>query len=282
MRRIKGLIKLMRPELPFSAGLCVVMGQIFSLGEVPGLASALSGFFSIFLLSAAILVLNDYFDIESEKINAPHRPIPSGAVSPQEALIWAVVLFVSGIGLSYLMGMLAFATALVVALTGFLYNRKYKKSGLPGNLMVSFSVGMTFIYGGISVGMPFNHTAWFFGLIAALIDLGEEIAADAMDAEGDKLINSKSIAIRYGRGTALRISSVIIASVIILSAVPFYLGWFAYIYLIPVGIMVLSIAYCTVMLLKSKGDEGRKHIRNLYLGATAGILVFLVMRVSGM
>lgn len=282
MRRIKGLIKLMRPELPFSAGLCVVMGQIFSLGEVPGLLSVLSGFFSIFLLSAAILVLNDYFDIESDKINAPHRPIPSGAVSPQEALIWAVVLFVSGIGLSYLMGMLAFATALVVALTGFLYNRKYKKSGLPGNLMVSFSVGMTFIYGGISVGMPFNHTAWFFGLIAALIDLGEEIAADAMDAEGDKLINSKSIAIRYGRRTALRISSVIFASVIILSAVPFYLGWFAYIYLIPVGIMVLSIAYCTVMLLKSKGDEGRKHIRNLYLGATAGILVFLVMRISGM
>ncbi|MBV6510998.1 MAG: 4-hydroxybenzoate octaprenyltransferase [Ignavibacteriaceae bacterium] len=271
----------MRPELPFSAGLCVVMGQIFSLGEVPGLLSALSGFFSIFLLSAAILVLNDYFDIESDKINAPHRPIPSGAVTPAEALIWAVVLFVSGIGLSYLMGMIAFATALAVALTGFLYNRKYKKSGLPGNLMVSFSVGMTFIYGGISVGMPFNHTAWFFGLIAALIDLGEEIAADAMDAEGDKLINSKSIAIRYGRPTALRISSVIFASVIVLSAVPFYLGWFAYIYLIPVGIMVLSIAYCTVMLLKSKGDEGRKHIRNLYLGATAGILVCLVMRISG-
>ena len=45
--------------------------------------------------------------------------------------------------------------------------------------------------------------------------------------------------------------------------------------------MALSIAYSTVMLLKSKGDEGRKHIRNLYLGATAGILVFLVMRISG-
>lgn len=281
MRRIKGLIKLMRPELPFAAGLCVVMGQIFAIGGVPSAPAALYGFFSIFFISAAILVLNDYFDIESDKINSPHRPIPSGAVSPAEALIWASVLFASGIGLSYLPGIIAFATALVVALTGFLYNRKYKKSGLPGNLMVSFSVGMTFIYGGISVGMPFHHTAWFFGLIAALVDLGEEIAADAMDAEGDKLINSKSIAIRYGRTTALSISSVIFASAIVLSAIPFLLGWFTYIYTIPVGIMVLSIAYCTIRLLRSRGSEGRKHIRNLYLGATAGILVFLVMRLSG-
>ncbi|MCC6549913.1 MAG: UbiA family prenyltransferase [Ignavibacteriaceae bacterium] len=281
MRRIKGLIKLMRPELPFSAGLCVVMGQIFALGGVADLDVTLYGFFSIFLISAAILVLNDYFDIESDKVNSPHRPIPSGAVTPPEALIWAIVLFLAGIGLSFLLGMTAFVTALAVALVGFLYNRKYKKSGLPGNLMVSFSVGMTFIYGGISVGMPFHHTAWFFGLIAALVDLGEEIAADAMDAEGDKLINSKSIAIRYGRKTALTISSVLFSFVLILSVVPFLLGWFPLIYLIPVGIMDISIGWCTLRLLKSNGDEGRKHIRNLYLGATAGILVFLVMQVSG-
>lgn len=281
MNRITGLIKLMRPELPFSAGLCVVMGQIFSLGGVPPAAAAFGGSFSIFLISASILVLNDYFDIESDKVNSPHRPIPSGAVSPAAALVWAVVLFLAGLLLSSLLGMTAFVTALAVASVGFLYNRKYKKSGLPGNLMVSFSVGMTFIYGGISVEMPYNHTAWFFGLIAALVDLGEEIAADAMDAQGDKLINSKSIAIRYGRPTALRISSIIFSSVIVLSAVPFFLGWFPLIYLIPVGIMDVSIGWCTLRLLKSNGDEGRKDIRNLYLGATAGILVFLVMRLSG-
>lgn len=40
------------------------------------------------------------------------------------------------------------------------------------------------------------------------VDLGEEIAADAMDMEGDKKRNSKSIAILMGRRTALSISSV--------------------------------------------------------------------------
>ena len=62
---------------------------------------------------------------------------------------------------------------------------------------------MTFIYGGVSVGMPSNRIVWFFAVIAALIDLGEEIAADAMDMAGDRLIHSNSLAIRHGSRTAL-------------------------------------------------------------------------------
>ena len=30
--------------------------------------------------------MNDYFDVETDKINAPHRPIPSGLVSLQMKL----------------------------------------------------------------------------------------------------------------------------------------------------------------------------------------------------
>ena len=33
MSKIKGLLKLLRFELPFSAGVCVVMGQMLALGE---------------------------------------------------------------------------------------------------------------------------------------------------------------------------------------------------------------------------------------------------------
>ena len=96
--------------------------------------------------------------------------------------------------------------SIVLAVIGFLYNRYFKKSGLPGNLMVCSSVGMTFVYGGASVGLPFHKMVLFFGLIAALIDLGEEIAADAMDIAGDRLINSNSLAIKFGKSTALKIS----------------------------------------------------------------------------
>jgi geranylgeranylglycerol-phosphate geranylgeranyltransferase len=137
---------------------------------------------------------------------------------------------------------------------------------------------MTFVYGGVSVGLPFNKIAWFFGIISALIDLGEEIAADSMDMEGDKLINSNSLAIKYGRNKALKISGTIFIIVILLTAIPFILKWFTLIYLIPIVIMDIAIAVPTFKLLKSKNDEGRKHIRSIYLGATLGLVVFILMR----
>lgn len=281
MKTLKGLIKLMRIELPFAAGICVVMGQILALGRLPPLIKIILGFSSIFLISASILVLNDYYDIETDRINAPHRPIPSGEVSTELALNWTIILFLLGITAGFLLSVQTVLLALIVSVVGILYNRKYKKSGLPGNLMVSFSVGMTFIYGGFSVGVPLEKSVWYFGILAGLIDLGEEIAADAMDAEGDKIIRSKSLAIIYGRRPALNISAAIFTIVFLLSFLPFILGWFSFYFLIPILIMDFSIAYSTVKLLKSQGEEGRRYIRMLYLGSTLGILVFLVMRVAG-
>lgn len=281
MKKIKGLIRLLRFELPLSAGICVVMGQLLALGEFASVFVTASGFLSVFSISASILVLNDYFDVETDKINAPDRPIPSNIVTPFEALLLSVFLLSLGLILSYFISKAALLCSIGLLIIGFLYNRKFKKSGLPGNLLVSFSVGMTFIFGGISVGLPFNEAVLFFGLVAALVDLGEEIASDAMDVKGDKLINSNSIAILYGKAIALKISSYIFGFVILLTAIPFIMNWFSLIYLIPITIMDLSIGYSSFKLLKSKNEEGRKFIRWIYLGATFGLLVFLIMRFIG-
>ena len=281
MNKIKGLLKLLRFELPFSAGICVVMGQILALGKFAPIFITISGFVSVFLISASILVLNDYFDVETDRINAPERPIPSNMVSPTEALLFSVLLLSTGIFLSYFIGITPLIIAIILAITGFLYNRFFKKSGLPGNLMVSFSVGMTFIYGGATVGLAFNKIVLFFFIIAALIDLGEEIAADSMDIKGDMLINSNSLAIKYGASVALKISVSIFFLVILLSFIPFIINWFSIYYLISIGIMDVSIFYSSLNLLKSKNGNGRKYIRLLYLGATTGLIVFIIMRLLG-
>lgn len=281
MNKFKGLIKLLRFELPFSAGVCVVMGQMLALGSFASVFLTISGFLSVFLISSSILVLNDYFDVETDRINAPERPIPSNLVSPLQALFFSILLLFAGLFLSYLISIRVLIISLILAMIGFLYNRYFKKSGLPGNLMVSFSVGMTFIYGGATVGLPFNKIVLFFFIIASLIDLGEEIAADSMDIKGDILIESNSIAIKYGRTAALKISCLIFYLVIILSFIPFLVNWFSAVYMIPIGIMDVSIGYFSLRLLNSKNEDGRKFIRWIYLGATSGIIVFLLIRLSG-
>ena len=282
MNKIKGLIKLLRFELPFSAGVCVVMGEILALGEFASVFITISGFLSVFFISSSILVLNDYFDVETDRINSPGRPIPSNLVLPSEALLFSIMLFIAGLILSYFIGLIVLLISAALAIIGFLYNRYFKKSGLPGNLMVSISVGMTFIYGGAAVGLPLNKIVVFFCLIAALIDLGEEIAADAMDVKGDLIINSNSLAIKYGKTIAVRISCSLFLVVILLSFIPFLINWFKFIYLIPIGIMDISIAYSSLKLFNSKEEEGRKYVRVIYLGSTLGIIVFLIMRLVGL
>lgn len=282
MKKLKGLFRLIRFELPLAAGICVLLGQLFALGDFASLFITAAGFCSVFLISASILVSNDYFDMETDKINAPDRPIPSNLVTPAEALSFAIFLLLAGFVFSYLISIPALLFSVGLTVIGILYNGKFKKHGFIGNLMVSFSVGMTFIFGGLSVGMPFNKLVLFFAVIAALIDLGEEIAADSMDVKGDLLIGSKSIAIKYGKTTAIKISSFMFFFVILLSTIPFLLKWFAIIYLIPILIMDFVVGYSTMRLLKSKDEEGRKYIRLLYLGATFGLIVFLAMRLIRM
>lgn len=86
-KRIFGLFRLFRFELPFAAGVCVVLGGLLALGQLPPITETALGFLSVFCVSAAALILNDYFDMESGRINAPERPLPAGLVTERVSII---------------------------------------------------------------------------------------------------------------------------------------------------------------------------------------------------
>jgi len=277
MTTVRGLWRLFRFELPFTAGVCVVLGSLLALGQFPTLAEIALGFFSVFFISAAALILNDYFDIESDRINAPHRPLPAGLVTEREVILLAAVVTMLGFVTGYLVSPAALLVVIVVWLVGFLYNWRFKRSGLPGNLMVSFSVGMTFIYGGIVVGRPWEALVWFFGVLVLLINLGEEIAADAMDVAGDQLVASRSLAVQLGSERALCISAAIFLAVILISGLPFLFGWLDWIFLLPILLMDGVILYATRKLLDARIANRRVYIRWIYLSGLGMLLIFILI-----
>ena len=278
-RKIKAAIQIFRPELPFAAGVCVLLGELIALGHFPSIQQGILGFVSVFFISGSALVLNDYFDLEVDKVNMPERPLPSGILSPSDALFLTAAAIFIGLLCSLLISISAFISCVLATVVGILYNWKYKKAGLLGNLMVSFSVAFTFIFGGIAVGEPWNKIVWTFGLIAFFIDLGEEIAGDAMDMEGDKKRGSRSIAIRYGRKSALLISAKCFGLVVLISLIPIVLKWLGGSYMLMMFIMDAIIILFTARLLKSKiSEDGRRAMRNIYLGALVGMLAFIIAR----
>lgn len=277
-KKLSGLFRLFRFELPFAAGVCVILGELLALGKVPTIWEMALGFLSVFLISATSLILNDYFDLESDRINAPERPLPSGVVTKREVVFLSIAVTVLGLLAGGLLSFKALLVGILTWVVGFLYNWRFKKTGLPGNLMVSFSVGMTFIFGGIAVGKPFEVTVWFFGMLALLINLGEEIAADAMDVDGDRKAGSRSLPVLMGRENAIRISAILFFLVIVISILPFVLGWMEWIYALPFLFMDGMILFSTIKLLDSKRANRRIYIRWIYLSASLAILIVIVIR----
>jgi geranylgeranylglycerol-phosphate geranylgeranyltransferase len=139
---------------------------------------------------------------------------------------------------------------------------------------------VTFVFGGISVGRTDEWLVWWFGAIAFLLDLGEEIAADAMDAEGDRLIGSRSLAIVHGRAAAMYVSAAIFGSLVVLSLAPFLIGRLDPVYLVAIGVMDVAILASTVRLLDPTTARPRNAIRAIYLSGTFAVLVFIALRIS--
>jgi len=277
IEKTRANVQIFRPELPFAAGICVLLGELIALGKFPSAHQMALGFVSVFFISGSAIVLNDYFDLEVDKVNAPNRPMAAGIISPTEAILLTGAAITIGLTASLMIGELAFILCTISCAVGILYNWKFKEAGLLGNLMVSFSVAFTFIFGGIAVGEPWNKVVWCFAAMAFFIDLGEEIAGDAMDMEGDKRRNSRSIAIVRGRSFALGISSFLFGLVILISFIPVIFGWLGASYLLMIFITDTLIIVFTIRLLKSKTSAvGVKSMRGIYLGALVGMLAFLI------
>jgi geranylgeranylglycerol-phosphate geranylgeranyltransferase len=275
--KAKGVIQLFRPELPLAAGMCVVIGELLALGRFPALQVVGLGFVCGFFLSSSALVTNDYFDLEVDQINAPQRPLPAGLLTRPEVMTLGIGTGLLGLAAAWALNPFALGLSLMVWLIGFLYNWKLKATGLWGNVMVSTSVASTFLLGGIGVGQAWNATVWAFGLIAFVFDLAEEIAGDAMDAEGDQQRASHSIAIVSGKQTALRISGMLFGLVVMLSLLPIIWGGLALPYMSMIVLTDLLLIFFVIKLLRSQTPaEGRSSMRGLYLSASLGLMAFLI------
>jgi geranylgeranylglycerol-phosphate geranylgeranyltransferase len=275
--KIKGLIRLFRPDLSLAAGLCTVGGQIIAAGHLASWPITLLGFLCSFGCSGAALVVNDYFDFEVDKVNAPERPLPSGAVTKREAITLGIVLSLLGLLPAAFLGPVYFIFTLVFWVIGFLYNWRFKETGLPGNLMVSSSVAFTFILGAMTVGQPWNALVWIFALMAFFIDLGEEITGDALDMEGDLKRGAKSIARSMGKPFALRTAVTLWGVVIVLGWLPVLSGSMGVAYTITIMVVDALIIFFSIRLIRTDNvSTQRQCMKGIYMGATLVVLAFLI------
>ena len=277
MYKLHGFLRLMRILNDIIIGLAVLVGEFIEKGTLPTISQVFFGFLSGFLTSASIMTLNDVVDIKIDMINAPERPLPKGIISVQAAKLFGIFLFLLAVISSLPLPLLNITIVILFWILGVLYNLYLKKTGLLGNVIVSLSVAIPFIYGGIVVSNYISMLIILFSSMAFLTNMGREIIKGIADIEGDKIGGINTLAVQIGSKYAYIIACIFIISAILISPFPLILDIitnFLYIPFVLVTDILLLISIVKSSHLHKEGCLNAK--RYILYAMIIGILAFLV------
>ena len=280
MGKISSFVKLTRPVNCVMMGFAVFVGAVLANPQFSSVdwLNIFYGCVTGFTLTAASMTINDYYDRAIDAINEPSRPIPSGSISPREALAFVFVLSAAGFVSAFLASVLCLAVAVVSWITVVTYVTVGKRTGLPGNFLVSACVAIPFIYGSVTVVGQVQLNVWLFALMAFLSNTGREITKGIADVVGDKAENVKTLAVRYGEKNASVVASLFYVSAVSLTPIPWIWNprlvsfWF-----VPLVLVTdVGLVACSVLLLRDYSRENARKIKKLILLWFAiGLLAFV-------
>lgn len=122
------------------------------------------------LVSSSVYIINDLRDREQDRLHPTkrNRPLASGALSATTGMVFAVILFISGISISYL----AFPTVTILVFTYFIINSLYslglKHIVILDVFLIAAGFMMRILAGTLGIGIEPSHWLLFCGLTVTL------------------------------------------------------------------------------------------------------------------
>lgn len=273
----------MRPINCLMMGFAVIVGAALASPQFSNVLwlNLFYGFVTGFLLTAASMTINDYYDREIDAINEPRRPVPSGLIKPKEALAFAFVLtalgFAAALANAYLTNIFCFLIAMIAWLVFVTYTTVGKRSGLPGNFLVSICVSIPFIYGSYAVAGAIEQNVLIFASMVFLSNTGREITKGIVDVKGDEAQNVKTLAVRYGEKTAAVVAAFFYISAVLLSPIPWLLELVSLWFIPLVAVTDFGLVASSLMLLRDYSRENARKIKNAaLLWFIVGLLAFVI------
>lgn len=245
MKTISAIIKMSRPINCFITFITIVIACFICGGTLNDIWFILAGGFIGLLVTASGNIINDYYDIEADRINRPSRILPSEIVLPTTAVLFYLAFNVAALILSLLLSLELFVIAFITVTLLFLYSYGLKNIPLVGNAVIAFLTGLAFIFGSVIVG---NILCGFIpALFAFMINFMRELVKDIEDIDGDKTAGFSTYPIKYGIVNSVSIITIFGITLILLTTLPFLFSIYNVKYFIIVmpfvnGILVFVIS----------------------------------------
>jgi geranylgeranylglycerol-phosphate geranylgeranyltransferase len=226
-------LELLRPSNIIILFFGTLLGAFVAIGKGAffQLETYLAGLATI-LIGGAGNVINDYFDVEIDRINKPNRPLARGAISQKHALRYWLVLNLVALIISTWLTPLNLGMSLFTIPMLYIYSRYFKRMLFIGNVVISLLVSLGFLYGAASTGRVEN--VLYPTVFSFLLNLGREMLKDLEDVEGDKACGAMTIPIRFGVSITLSLTTLIFASMMLTTLVPYSTGEYGLIYFLVV------------------------------------------------
>ena len=189
-------------------------GAEMSLGQTELILLVLASLF----IAAAGYIINDYFDLNIDKINRPNRLVIEKVIKRRWAIFWHIVLSLSGLVLSFYLGWRIsnpfpgiFNTVAVVLL--WFYSTTFKKQLLIGNIIISLLTAWVILVMYVcetkmniisldpaqrSYLAGIFKSAVLYGGFAFILSVIREVVKDLEDMEGDARYNCHTMPIAWG------------------------------------------------------------------------------------
>ena len=285
--KVKDAIEILRPLNCLMGSLTVLIGILNTRVGVETstlIVNILLGLFTYFFIAGSGNVINDYYDIEIDKINRPDRPIPRGSITLKQAMILWIISALIGIiiailhGLLFNIGYLYIFFVLFMVFIGWLYAAWGKKSGFIGNVIVSVSFSIGLVYGAILNNSNVPYYIYFFFLTSFFLLLSREIIKGCEDIEGDKNEGVKTLAIRIGIEKSTKVSMVFGIIAIVFFILPYFTPIINPIFfLISMFFGLGVVCYAVIIMMKRnlEKEDFKRVSLTLKLGAYLGLIAFL-------
>lgn len=252
---------MMRPVNCIMMGFAVVVGEVAILGGMPTPTQLALGFSVSFLLTASSMIHNDVIDLEIDRINAPQRPLPSGMVSKEKALIASAIFGITGILAAAPLSWIAMLIAILTFVSSYAYNTRGKRLGIVGNVMVAFCIAVPFLFGGIVVLNAVDVTVAAFFLLAFLSNIGREVTKGIADVEGDRTKGIMTVAVSNGEKTASRLAAAFYILPVLITPLPYLLGNLGILYAVVVAAVDAGFIYSSFSILRSQTKESALSVK---------------------